>query len=480
MNERGRSTLPTPLGELLESNISERHEDRLWARIAARRRPSATDARGELPLPLARALVSTEHDPATRVKHWRAIHARRGAAPKPADRTKFLVGTLVGSGLAAAVVAMLLVFAPRDVAREQVVAASALLLSSGAPLQPVEAEQADVELVLTDASRIRLAAGARLVPLVSTASRVDLALERGSALFSVTPGGPRRWSVAAGAVRVEVVGTEFRVSRASGQVEVQVAHGIVLVSGQTVPGGAQRLTAGDQLRVESSAVASAPQVLPPAPVIPEVTAQIAPPVEVAPTPLESPVDDPLASVSARSPRKKRPGSHSGGPNWSSLSAGSEADAKWRLELGEGRYDAAYRALGSAQFAHATRLARSAEELLDLADVARLSGHARDAVIPLKRLLDDFSDSPHAAVAAFTLGRTLLDQMHDATGAAQAFQRAIGLRPPHALLEDCHARLVQAQLQAGARDEAQRAADKYRMLFPNGRHLAELERWLQSE
>jgi transmembrane sensor len=134
-------------------------------------------------------------------------------------------------------------------------------------------------------------------------------------------------------------------------------------------------------------------------------------------------------------------------------------------------------LAGERFLRTAQLARTAQELLDLADVARLSGHPRDALVPLNRVLDDFAHSPHAAVAAFTLGRALLDQLYQPRDAALAFERAISMQPPRALLEDCYARLVQAYARVGAESEAARAAAKYRERFPNGRHTAELSRWL---
>jgi|GEM_PF-598349 len=477
MSERGRSTLPTPLGERLEVKTDAAHHDALWARIAARRRPRALDGHAALPLPLDHALVDASDDPASRLKHWRAIQSRRGVRGAPARPKWWLGGALASGILAVAAVLMSLFAPPAPPAR------GALLLAGGAALAPVEATQRELTLELTDASKIHLAQGARLVPLRSTASRVDLVLDRGSALFSVTPGGPRRWSVAAGEVRVEVVGTEFRVSRSGSNVEVTVTHGIVLVSGKTVPGGAQRLVAGDHLRVESSSSpepstrADASSSAPAASSVP-LGAAPAPssgePAEHADAPNEtSPLDD--ATRGAPQGRsRRRVTTHT------SAQTSTSSAATWRQELAEGRYDAAYRALGQTRFAQATLAATSAEELLDLADVARLSGHAREALVPLTHLLDTFPQSPHAAVAAFTLGRTLLDQMHDATGAAEAFKRAINLHPPHALLEDCHARLVQALARAGARAEAERAAASYRVLFPNGRYVAELERWRQRE
>jgi transmembrane sensor len=143
---------------------------------------------------------------------------------------------------------------------------------------------------------------------------------------------------------------------------------------------------------------------------------------------------------------------------------------------EGRFVEAFAALGPERFAEAAARETSVEGLLSLADTARLSGHPGQAVLPLERVLSEFSQSPLAAVSAFTLGRVLLDQLHDPSAAAQAFERAITMHPPHALLADCHARLVEAYSRAGDHASARRAASRYRTLFPTGRHNVDVEAW----
>ena len=97
-------------------------------------------------------------------------------------------------------------------------------------------------------------------------------------------------------------------------------------------------------------------------------------------------------------------------------------------------------------------------------------------MPLERVLNEFSQSPLAALSAFTLGRVELDQLKNPRAAAQAFERAIAMRPPHALLADCHARLVEAYARAGDDASARRAASRYRTLSPTGRHNVDVEAW----
>jgi transmembrane sensor len=418
---------------------SEVDGEALWGRIqVARGRLHA--ARGpKLPVPLASVLAPGDDVARARSHHWRAIVARR-RPPERGGRWALALGAS-GLALALAVFALLASWrrpAPVDGPR----VAAALTLHDGQPLSAAAASTGPRELTLADASKITLMPGARLTPLSSSPHHLDLLLEDGTAVFAVTPGGPRRWTIHAGLARVEVVGTVFRVERGVDALRVDVSRGIVIVRGASVPGEVQRLTAGESLRVTPSVRAPGSE---PAQQEADVSAPAEPP------------SNPVVVSRQASPTPVR-------------------QADWRAEFAAGRFDAAYRALGKAGLRRSAERALEVNELLSLADVARLSGHPSDAVFPLRRVVDGFSDSQHAAVAAFTLGRVLFDQLHAHGDAASAFERAVALHPPHALLEDCHARLVQAYARVGDRASAERAAGRYRALFPNGRHLADVEAW----
>ena len=173
-------------------------------------------------------------------------------------------------------------------------------------------------------------------------------------------------------------------------------------------------------------------------------------------------------------RKPRASPHSAaGPAAPPAQEAPAGQTDWRAEFAGGRYER--RIAPSARRACAARPREaSLNKLLALADVARLSSHPSDAVSPLTRIMDSFSASPQAAAAAFTLGRLFLDQLRAPAQAARAFERAIAMHPPHAFLEDCHARLVHAFLRANQREKAAHAVARYRALFPTGDHLGELQ------
>ena len=114
------------------------------------------------------------------------------------------------------------------------------------------------------------------------------------------------------------------------------------------------------------------------------------------------------------------------------------------------------------------------DLLMLADVARLSGHAAEAVAPLERILHDFPHDPQAPLAALALGRLELDALDRPARAAAVLNRALALGVPRSLREDVRARLVEAYARAGDRTATRAAAAVYVREFPHGRDLSIVE------
>ncbi len=108
-----------------------------------------------------------------------------------------------------------------------------------------------------------------------------------------------------------------------------------------------------------------------------------------------------------------------------------------------------------------------DDLLALADVARLSGHPAEAVMPLDRILSEFANDAQAPLAAFALGRLEMDSLGHAQAAASAFRKALMLGIPRGLREDVRARLVEAYARSGDARAAQRAADAYLDEIPEG-------------
>ena len=93
---------------------------------------------------------------------------------------------------------------------------------------------------------------------------------------------------------------------------------------------------------------------------------------------------------------------------------------WRDYASKGEYDKAYVELNQRGKAS---VRDEPADLMLAADVARLSSHPGEAVAPLRKLCDVYPGDKRAPVAAFTLGRVLLDNLGRASEAAAVFEKA---------------------------------------------------------
>ena len=259
-----------------------------------------------------------------------------------------------------------------------------------------------------------------------TASKIDVELVKGSAHFEVSKHPERVFRVEAGNVTVEVLGTGFVVERLGDGARVSVEHGRVKVqwgAGSTILGDGQGST------------------FPPAA---EATSTTATSVDTAPPPSTS------------------------------TSATIAPKATWKVLAHDGEFDKAYAALkveGGPTAVH-----DDAGELLLAADVARLSHHPADAVVHLRRVVTAHAGDPRAPLAAFTLGRVLLEELGQPGQAAEAFAKARALGGAGPLAEDALAREVEAWWRAGATDKAHERAEEYVKLYPKGLRVRSVKKY----
>jgi transmembrane sensor len=143
---------------------------------------------------------------------------------------------------------------------------------------------------------------------------------------------------------------------------------------------------------------------------------------------------------------------------------------WRDLAHDGEYDRAYAALQ-----HTGPVRDQTEELLLAADVARLSHHPMDALAPLRQVVRDHARDPRASLAAFTLGRVLLDELGRPAEAAASFGDAVRLAPDGPMTEDAIAREVEALSRAGD-PAAHQLAEDYVARYPQGRKLRSVRRF----
>lgn len=292
-----------------------------------------------------------------------------------------------------------------------------LRLRDGSELSALVAEGTERVARLEDGSSIRVQPGGRLAPVANDADELSLVLEAGRATFEVRPGGQRRWRIGLGQVDVEVVGTQFTLTRSEARISVEVTRGAVRVSGPAV-GRARLLHGGD-----AAVFTLAP-----------------------------------ARVAAEPPVHRR-------------APPSPPEADWRRQVEAGAPAEAFAMLQEIGYERAVREAEDARTLFQLADAARLSGHPREAVSPLSRIVDEFPQTRLAAVAAFTLGRIQIESLAQPERAARSFERALELDLPPSLRESASSRRLAAYRRAGRTAELARAACDHLRAFPDGQGAA---------
>jgi transmembrane sensor len=257
------------------------------------------------------------------------------------------------------------------------------------------------------------------------AELVSSTVVSGSARFDVVPNHARSFEVHAGDVTVRVVGTAFVVERSGSGAHVSVERGRVRVSW---PGGEALLGVGEGGEFPPVAAVAAA----------EVADASAAPVPALALPL--------------------------------------APHIWRDLAKHGRYAQAFAALRQTP----NDVRDEPQDLLLAADVARLSSHPAQAVAPLRKVTQLYPKDPRAPVAAFTLGRVLLDDLGRAAEAVPAFALAESLWPSGPLAGDALAREVEALKRLGQIPQARAIAEKYVTRHPDGSHAAALRAMLITE
>ncbi len=274
------------------------------------------------------------------------------------------------------------------------------------------------DFALPDGSRVSLlSGGSRVEVLEQTAVLVRTQLGAGSARFDVRHDASRVFEVESGDVKVRVLGTAFSMVRDGLLTRVAVERGAVRVQWT---GGEAFLSAGQSGLYPPPSAADAR--------------------DATKAPAE-PLSDLAGNV-------------------------AEEASSWRRLAKRGAYVDAYKALGSA--ASASKSVRDEPtDLMLAADVARLSRHPGEATRYLARVSDGFPRDKRAALAAFTLGRVLLEDLGQPGRAADAFRRAQQLAPRGPLASDALAREVDAAQRAAQPDRARQLAARYIELYPEG-------------
>lgn len=294
--------------------------------------------------------------------------------------------------------------------------------------------ESDRVVRLADGSRVMPEEGAQVVVEHVADERIAVRVDRGGAEFEVVPGLARRFEVRAGEVTVRVIGTVFRVERlADGRVAVSVERGHVDVVWAV---GHADLFAGDEgtFPIEQPSATAT-----------ETAATETAVSETTTTELEN------VETAARRGRS---------------AAGAGEPSSWRALARAERYDEAYAALGGTAD-RAREVTDAVDDLLLAADVARLSGHPREALPWLEAVERDHASDARAVLASFTRGRILMEVGRPAEAARQ-LERVLAMEPDGSLAEDALARAALAHQAAGNDTSAAELAERYLATHPGGR------------
>ena len=274
------------------------------------------------------------------------------------------------------------------------------------------------ELVLSSVVTPEGDASIDIVPI--DGDRVAIDVVRGKGNFAVPLEAMSRVDVTAGDITFAVYASEFSVARFGEQADVWVGEGYLEV---LYDGATQRVTAGE-------------------------TRRFGPPLEIS-------ADD-VEPIALSDHERQR------------------VSTDWRPLAKDGNFDDAFAALERAGGTSAVR--DDVSDLLLAADVFRITGHPSKAVVPLERVVSRYRNDPRTPLAAFTLGRVLLDELGRPAAAATAFHTARDLAPTGGLAEDALAREVEAWSKAGKLGKARGQAELYIQSYPRGHRLRAVKKY----
>jgi TolA-binding protein len=300
----------------------------------------------------------------------------------------------------------------------------------------------ELPLTFSEGSRVVMAAGSRGRVEELRHAGASFLLERGHVSARVTHRSSTDWRFLAGPFEVRVTGTAFHVDwdPARERFAVGVDEGSVAVRGPTLGEGGepQAVGSGVELVVD----------------LPSRTTRIGPAERAAP------VDQDAASPAVHDDEAGGAAASRAGPT---RSAHPTSTPSWTKLEEKGDYDGAYAAALGAGLGSVLRAA-SADELLRLAQVARLSGHRdteRDALVTCRRR---YPGTERSSVAAYELGRS-----SSPSEASSWFETYLGEQPNGALAREAAGRLVEARAAAGDDRGARDAAARYLSHYPGGPH-----------
>jgi len=285
-----------------------------------------------------------------------------------------------------------------------------------------------------DGASVLAKPGARLRVREDRAAETAVDVERGRIVVSVPHRDGAEWMFVVGPFAIRVTGTRFDTSwdPERGLFDLTMYDGTVVVTGPE-PGTSRTVVAGQEFRwpAERGGRPGLPE--PGTPSSPATTAG------TAPTPVAQ------------------------------RDAGGGIDRAWQERAASGRYEEALARIETVGFDRIWATA-SAEDLLLLGDVMRLTGRREQAQRSYLTIRERYFDDPRKADAAFALGLLAFP----APASARWFETYLAETPAGPLAREALGRLVEVRQRMGDAAGALESARRYLEQYPDGPH-AELAR-----
>ncbi|MEZ4369314.1 MAG: FecR domain-containing protein [Polyangiaceae bacterium] len=372
---------------------------------------------------------------------------RRGQARRAAARSEYAKNFLAGA-LGAAAAVLVSWFFMREVPLSAAVDGAPV--AAGAWVASAEQSKA---LAFSDGSRLTLQPNARGRVLSFGEHGADFALEAGTVHAEVVPRANNHWVVAAGPFQVLVTGTEFDASwdTKAEALSVHMRHGSVRVSGSCL--AEPRALSGQ----ERGTFSCAPQRVAEA-------ANPDPPSAAPKRPVAGPETEPRAQARPSAASKSSPDATATDTPPQAAPEGED----WQALARAGRFKPALAAAEASGFSSlCTSL--SADQVLELGNVARLAGNPSRASEAYLSARQRFGGSNAAATAAFQLGRLAFDGARDYSSARRWFSAYLSERPGGGLAQEALGRLMESEHRLGDTANAAAHAEQYLKRFPGGPH-----------
>ncbi len=329
---------------------------------------------------------------------------------------------------------------------------------------PIDSNDVEQGVAFSEGSQLTVAPHGRARVVAVNAKGANVVLERGTVHANVIHRDRTSWSLSAGPFAIRVTGTAFDATwdPATERLRVVMREGRVVVEGPCI--APSPLVAGEHHEWHCGGeLVKVPEVRERVPV-PANSELLAPSISTGTftgTPTSTPRPSASPTLEHNAPDGRILVGSEPSPSTPS-SAGGVAPVSWRDRAREGNYAEAW---ALAEQGGVDSL--GADDLLFVADVARLAKKPAHASRLYRSVRDRFPDGAQAKTAGFQLGRLA----GSSNEARTWFERYLVEQPTGQFSQEALGRLVELDASLGDRSRAVERARVYLERYPSGPHAA---------